>query len=85
MVQTIQARNFALYELETNFKIEWVEDDQFFREWQDDLPEISELASKSGHGSAVSLPENRQFLCTRYATIVQFFVGKRHCRVLFFL
>ena len=42
MVQTIQARNVALYDLETHFKIEWVEDDQFFREWQDNLPEISE-------------------------------------------
>jgi hypothetical protein len=42
MVQTIQARNVALNELETNFKIEWVEDDQFFREWQDDLPEITD-------------------------------------------
>ncbi|WP_445305849.1 restriction endonuclease subunit R [Microcoleus sp. w1-18aA5] len=42
MVQTIQARNVALNDLETQFKIEWVEDDQFFREWQDDLPEISD-------------------------------------------
>jgi hypothetical protein len=42
MVQTIQARNVALYDLETHFKIEWVEDDQFFREWQDDLPEIND-------------------------------------------
>ena len=43
MVQTIQARNVTMYDLETKFKIEWVEDDQFFREWQDDLPEISEV------------------------------------------
>jgi len=42
MVQTIQARNVALNDWETQFKIEWVEDDQFFREWQDDLPEISD-------------------------------------------
>ncbi|WP_445304878.1 restriction endonuclease subunit R [Microcoleus sp. S36b_A4] len=42
MVQTIQAINVALNDLETQFKIEWVEDDQFFREWQDDLPEISD-------------------------------------------
>ncbi len=42
MVQTIQARNVALNDLETQFKIEWVEDDQLFREWQDDLPEISD-------------------------------------------
>ncbi|MEZ2227139.1 restriction endonuclease subunit R [Microcoleus sp.] len=42
MVQTIQARNIALNDLESQFKIELVEDDQFFREWQDNLPEISE-------------------------------------------
>ena len=42
MVQTIQSRNVTMYDLETQFKIEWVEDDQLFREWQDNLPEISE-------------------------------------------
>ncbi|MEG4579293.1 hypothetical protein QUA71_06605 [Microcoleus sp. MON1_C5] len=42
MVPTIQDRNVTRYDRETKFKIEWVEDDQFFREWQDDLPEISE-------------------------------------------
>lgn len=42
MVQTIQAKNVALNDLESQFKIEWVEDDRFFREWQDDLPEISD-------------------------------------------
>ncbi|MEG4007583.1 restriction endonuclease subunit R [Microcoleus sp. Pol11C1] len=42
MVQTIQVTNLALNDLETQFKIEWVEDDQFFREWQDDLPQISD-------------------------------------------
>ncbi|MCY7385342.1 MAG: DUF2959 domain-containing protein [Microcoleus sp. CAN_BIN18] len=42
MAQTIQARNVALNDLETQFKIEWIEDDQFFREWQDDLPEITD-------------------------------------------
>ena len=42
MAQTIQARNVALNDLETQFKIEWIEDDQFFREWQDNLPEITD-------------------------------------------
>ena len=42
MVQTIQGRNVTMYDLESHFKIEWVEDDQFFREWQDDLPEIND-------------------------------------------
>jgi hypothetical protein len=42
MVQTIQAKNVKLNDWETNFKIEWVDDDRFFREWQDDLSEISD-------------------------------------------
>jgi hypothetical protein len=42
MAQTIQAINVAINDLEAQFKIEWVEDDQFFREWQDDLPEITD-------------------------------------------
>ncbi|OCR02103.1 restriction endonuclease subunit R [Oscillatoriales cyanobacterium USR001] len=42
MVQTIQARNITQDDLDTNFKIEWIEDDHFFREWQDNLPEISD-------------------------------------------
>lgn len=35
MVQTIQARNTTLLELEDNFGLQIAEDDQFFREWQD--------------------------------------------------
>ncbi len=42
MVQTIQARNVTQDDLDTNFKIEWVEEDHFFREWQDNLPEITD-------------------------------------------
>ncbi|MEG4055394.1 MULTISPECIES: hypothetical protein [unclassified Microcoleus] len=42
MAQTIQDRNVTMYDWETKFKIERVEDDQFFREWQDDLPEIND-------------------------------------------
>ncbi len=43
MLQTIPPRNIALYELETNFNLQLVKDEQFFREWQDNLPEITEL------------------------------------------
>lgn len=43
MLQTIAAREITLYELETNFGIQLVEDDQFFREWQDNLPEITDV------------------------------------------
>jgi len=42
MVQTIQARNITLYDLETTFGIQLVEDENFFREWQDNLPEITD-------------------------------------------
>ncbi|MGK7872704.1 MAG: restriction endonuclease subunit R [Xenococcaceae cyanobacterium] len=42
MVQTIQVKKVILLDLETKFKIQLVEDQQFFREWQDDLPEITE-------------------------------------------
>jgi hypothetical protein len=43
MIQTIQARDITLHDLETKFGLTFVETDQFFREWQDDLPEITDL------------------------------------------
>ncbi|MEQ8468725.1 type I restriction endonuclease [Coleofasciculus sp. E1-EBD-02] len=42
MTQTLAAREITLHELETKFCIQLVEDDQFFREWQDNLPEITD-------------------------------------------
>jgi hypothetical protein len=42
MVQTIQARDITLEELETLFHLQLVEDEQFFLEWQDNLPEITD-------------------------------------------
>jgi hypothetical protein len=41
MVQTIQAKETTLLDLETNFGLQLVEDEQFFREWLEDLPEIT--------------------------------------------
>ncbi len=41
MVQTIQAKEITLLELENSFGLQLIEDDQFFREWQDNLPEIT--------------------------------------------
>ena len=41
MVQVIQAQAIDLRYLIEHFGIQLVEDDQFFREWQDDLPELS--------------------------------------------
>ncbi len=43
MVQTIQAENLTLRELITLYGLQLVEDDQFFQEWQDNLPELTDL------------------------------------------
>lgn len=42
MVQTIQAEALNPYDVKTKFDLELVEDDQFFREWSDPLPEVTE-------------------------------------------
>ncbi len=42
MVETVQAQSIDLRYLIANFGVQLIEDDQFFREWQDDLPEISD-------------------------------------------
>lgn len=43
MVQTIKAEEVTLQQLITFYGLQLVEDDQFFREWQDELPELTEL------------------------------------------
>jgi hypothetical protein len=43
MVQTIQAKSITLQELREKFDLQLVEDEGFFREWQDNLPEIPEV------------------------------------------
>lgn len=43
MVQSLQAQAVNLRDLIDKFGIQLVEDEQFFREWQDDLPEITDL------------------------------------------
>lgn len=42
MIQTLPAREVTLLELTEKFGLRLVEDEQFFREWQDNLPEITE-------------------------------------------
>ena len=42
MVATLKASEITFPELETIFYLDEVDDDQFFREWQDDLPEITD-------------------------------------------
>jgi len=41
MVQTLQAKNVTLGELSDRFNLELTEDEQFFPEWQSNLPEIT--------------------------------------------
>ncbi|MDF5726488.1 MAG: hypothetical protein PUP92_00235 [Rhizonema sp. PD38] len=43
MLQTIQARNVTLHDSSTKFGLQLVNDELFFREWQDNLPEISSV------------------------------------------
>ncbi|MCV3215914.1 restriction endonuclease subunit R [Plectonema radiosum NIES-515] len=43
MTQIIQAKDIDLRYLIDRFGIQLVENDQFFREWQDNLPEITDL------------------------------------------
>jgi hypothetical protein len=42
MVQTLPAREITLHELTEKFGLQLVENKQFFQEWQDELPEITE-------------------------------------------
>lgn len=62
MVQTIQASFIPIDELELRFGLNEVESDQFFREWQDNLPEITDLEKemldrvKSGYLNLLKTP-----------------------------
>jgi hypothetical protein len=47
MTKTIQASVIKIDELESKFGLQEVVDDQFFREWQDDLTEIDEWEKES--------------------------------------
>lgn len=43
MVQTIQSKDITLGDLRNNFGLQLTHDEQFFREWQENLPEITDL------------------------------------------
>jgi hypothetical protein len=43
MIQTIPARDINLRYLIDNFGLQLIQDEQFFLEWQDNLPEITDL------------------------------------------
>lgn len=43
MVKTLQAKNLSLYDLEKQFNLTLAEDEQFFTEWREDLPAITDF------------------------------------------
>lgn len=42
MTQSIQAKTLTLHDVKTKFNLQLAEDEQFFPEWIDDLPEITD-------------------------------------------
>lgn len=46
MAQTIQARNLTLHDVKVKFDLRLASDDQFFREWRDELP-LTDLEKRS--------------------------------------
>ena len=47
MTETIQAKTLTLGDVQTKFNLHLCEDEQFFREWIDDLPEIADAEKRS--------------------------------------
>jgi len=47
MIQTIPAQTIELHDLIENFGLQRSEDEQFFREWQDNLPELTDLEKQA--------------------------------------
>lgn len=47
MAQTILATEISLHKLRTKFNLSQTEDEQFFREWQDRIPEMNEAELRS--------------------------------------
>lgn len=47
MVQTIPAQDITINDLKTKFNLQQTNERQFFREWQDNLPEVSESEKQS--------------------------------------
>ncbi|NJK70342.1 MAG: restriction endonuclease subunit R [Microcoleus sp. SU_5_3] len=47
MVETIQAKNIELHDLIEKFGLQRNNDPQFFREWQDNLPELTDLEKQT--------------------------------------
>lgn len=50
MVEVIQAREINLAQLSEEFGLERTDEEQYFREWQDDLPELTEQEKQALDG-----------------------------------
>ncbi|MEG3973617.1 MULTISPECIES: hypothetical protein [Microcoleaceae] len=46
MTQSIQAKALTLGDVQTKFNLQLSEDEQFFREWIDDSPEITDAEKR---------------------------------------
>lgn len=47
MLQTTQASDLTLHDVETKFGLQEVRNEQFFREWQENLPELTDAEKRS--------------------------------------
>jgi Type I restriction enzyme R protein N terminus (HSDR_N) len=62
MTQSIQAKTLTLHDVKTKFNFQLCEDEQFFREWIDDLPEITDEEKryldkvKAGYANSADYP-----------------------------
>ena len=62
MTQTFQAKTLTLREVKTKFNLQLAEDEQFFPEWIDDLPEITDEEKryldkvKAGYANSADYP-----------------------------
>ncbi|NET57586.1 MAG: restriction endonuclease subunit R [Symploca sp. SIO2E6] len=50
MVKTLRAQSISLNDLVEEFGLEFSDDLQYFREWQDDLPELTDLEKQTLEG-----------------------------------
>ncbi len=62
MTQSIQAKTLTLHDVKTKFSLQLAESEEFFREWIDDLPEITEVEKryldkvKAGYTNSADYP-----------------------------
>ena len=47
MIQTLKAKEISIYELEEKFGIQLITEEQFFLEWTDNLPALTDTEKQS--------------------------------------